>query len=538
MTSVMSICRLRVFFVLLTLVLLAGCGSPEQRTQSFASLFQDLRRIVELDPTDIDARVRLVRIMATSNASDAALKVLDAASGQDQSRADVRALRASILLKTNDPNGAMREAQEAVKTDPQNLDAVIVLASVQLSRGDADGALQRLDAVPADQKDDPRVTALKVALYGKKGDLPQTEATLKKLVAAKPEFRTQLAQFYIGERRLDDAERELRAIAAANPTDAKAGLDVVRFLASFRGAKAAKDELSARIKAGGDTFPYQMALVDLTYLQGNAADAMSMLNAIIKEPGSPEHVLAAKVKLAEISISRREFSAAEPIIADVLQKDNHNTGALKLRAMIDLEKSEFDGAISDLREALNNQPKSSELLLLLANAYQRSGKPELAERQFADAVKSSNWAPAVSLQYVGYLQSKEDLAHAEDVLVEAIGHNPKNIQLLGGLAQLRLARKNWPGALAVADAVRASGANPGMADQIKAAAVAGQNNLDPGIAALEAAHVANPDAVQPVISLVSAYVRTGKADKAEAFLRDMLKKTPSSAQLQVLFGQT
>jgi cellulose synthase operon protein C len=585
MISIMRKCRLKAIFVLLPLFLLAGCGSPEQRSQdyfdkgmallakgddlnarvalttslkfnsgrveawralvpidertkSFAALFQDLRRIVELDPTDIDARVRLVRIMAANNASDAALKVLDAASGQDQSRADVRALRANILLKTNDTTGAVREAQEAIKTDPQNLEAVLALASVQLSRGDANGALQRLDAVPADLKDDPRVTALKVALYGRKGDLPQTEAALKKLVAAKPEFRIQLAQLYIGERRLDDAEKELRAVAAANPADSKAGLDVVRFLASFRGANAAKDELSARVKAAGDTFPYQMALVDLTYLQGNAADAMSVLNTIIKETGSPEHVLAAKVKLAEISISRREFSAAEPIIAEVLQKDGRNTGALKLRAMIHLEKSEFDAAISDLREALNNQPKSSELLLLLANAYQRSGKPELAERQLADAVKSADWAPAVSLQYAGYLQSKEDLAHAEDVLVEAIGHNPKNLQLLGALAQLRLARKNWPGALAVADAVRAAGDNPGIADQIKAAALAGQNNLDPGIAAMEAAHAANPDAAQPVVSLVSAYVRASKADKAEALLRDMLKKTPSSAQLLVLLGQT
>ena len=585
MTGVMRKSRVRVIFVLLPLVLLAGCGSPEQRSQgyfdqgmallqkgddlnarvalttslkfngarveawralkgidertkSYASVFQDLRRIVELDPTDIDARVRLARIMAANNASDAALKVLDAADDKDQARADVRALRAGILLKANDPTGAVREAQEAIKGDPQNLEAIIVLASVQLSRGDVDGALQRLDAVPAEVKDDPRVTALKVALYGKKGDLPQTEAMLKKLVAAKPEFRPQLVQLYIGERRFDDAEKELRALAAANPDDSKAGLDVVRFLASFRGANAAKDELSARIKAGGDTFPYQMALVDLNYLQGKSADAVNSLNTIIKGPGSPEHVLAAKVKLAEISVSRRDFSAAEPIIADVLQKDSRNTGALKLRAMIHLEKGEFDGAISDLREALNNQPKSSELLLLLASAYQRSGKLELADRQLADAVKSSDWAPAVSLQYASYLQGREDLAHAEDVLVEAIGHNPKNIQLLGALAQLRLARKNWPGALAVSDAVRATGDNPGIADQIKAAALAGQNNLDPGIAALEAAHADAPDAVQPVVSLVAAYLRTSKADKAEALLRDMLKKSPSSAQLLVLLGQT
>jgi Tfp pilus assembly protein PilF len=281
-----------------------------------------------------------------------------------------------------------------------------------------------------------------------------------------------------------------------------------------------------------------MALVDLNFLQGNHADAVNVLNEIVKKADSPERVLAAKVKLAEMAVSRREFSAAEPLIAEVLQKDNRNTGALKLRAMIHLERAQFDPAISDLREALNNQPKATDLLLLMATAYQRSGKPELADRQFADAVKASEWAPAVVLQYASYLQGREDVAHAEDVLVEAAGRNPRNVQVLAALAQLRLTRKNWAGALAISDAVRATGANPGVADQIKAAANAGKNNLDPGIAALEAAHAATPDAAQPVAALVAAYLRAGTADRAEALLRDMLKKSPTNAQWLVLLGQT
>ena len=60
-------------------------------------------------------------------------------------------------------------------------------------------------------------------------------------------------------------------------------------------------------------------------------------------------------------------------------------GALKLRAAIKIDKGQIDSAVSDLREALNDQPKSSELLILLAVAYEKGGKNELADRQYADA---------------------------------------------------------------------------------------------------------------------------------------------------------
>src|SRR3984893_11005035 len=60
----------------------------DERTKAFASLFQDLRRIVELDPKDIEARLHLARIMFANNGGNAALKLLDAAGDEGNSRSD------------------------------------------------------------------------------------------------------------------------------------------------------------------------------------------------------------------------------------------------------------------------------------------------------------------------------------------------------------------------------------------------------------------------------------------------------------------
>src|SRR6202045_350389 len=164
--------------VVLPAAFVAGCGSPEQRAQGYyesgmaliekkddlaarlellkavkynsdkvevwralsgidertrsQSLFLDLRRIVELDPNDLDARLRLARIMVGGGAAEAALKVIDAASEGEKPNAALHALRSIILLKTNDSAGAVREAQRAFEIDPGNVDAVSLLASKKL----------------------------------------------------------------------------------------------------------------------------------------------------------------------------------------------------------------------------------------------------------------------------------------------------------------------------------------------------------------------------------------------------------------------
>ena len=92
--------------------------------------------------------------------------------------------------------------------------------------------------------------------------------------------------------------------------------------------------------------------------------------------------------------------------------------------------------------------------------------------------------------------------------------------------------------MAIADTVAKLNGGRAPADQIRAAALNGQNKVDESIAALQDAHQAAPDAVQPVVALVSAYVRQGKPDSAMALLQEINKKYPSNAEVLVLMGQT
>jgi cellulose synthase operon protein C len=512
----------------------------DERTKAPQPLFLDLRRIVELDPNDLDARLKLASIMVRGGAAEAALKVVDAAKEGDTPNAQLHALRAVILLKTSDHAGATREAEQAFEIDPANVDAASLIAAKKLADGDADGALKLLESLHVEPKDETRIALEKMQIYGKKGDLPAATQVLRKLIALNPGetvFRAQLIQFLIAQKQYDEAEKELRAKVAASPEDSKSGLELARFLLLTKGRDAARMELESRIASGGDVFDYRLALSELDIAQSRLGEAGQTLHSLVDTASTVERKAQAQLKLVELLLSKSDVGAAEPVIADILEKDRHNTGALKFRAAIHIERKEFDGAVSDLREALNDQPKAPDLLMMLADAYERGGKNELADRQYADALKSSGFNPDMALRYVTFLQRKGDPAHAEDILTEVASRSPSNLQVLSALAQVKLSRKNWDGAMATADAIGKIDDGRSVADQIRAAALAGQNKTDESIGALEDAHQANPDAAQPVLSLVSAYVRQGKPDKAAALLLDMSKKFPENSQLLVLLGQ-
>ena len=88
--------------------------------------------MVELDPKNLDATLRLPRLMLLSGQYDEALKMANAAGNLDQRNATISALKAAILFKLNEMGSAVTEAQTALDIDPSNADALIVLAAYRL----------------------------------------------------------------------------------------------------------------------------------------------------------------------------------------------------------------------------------------------------------------------------------------------------------------------------------------------------------------------------------------------------------------------
>ena len=216
-----------------------GLAQAEEDTKNWPGLAPALQSILDLDPKDEATRIKLAKLLLSSGAAQQSLKLLDASTEPDTNNASLLALKAVLHYKLKDTDTAIGDAQAALKLEPGNIDALIVLAADRLANNDPTGALQLLSVNPETQDKDLGTELFKLRIYAQLKDYAQVESVLKTLAERYPQnvaFRKQLVNFYMSQHRPDDAEKELRAIVAQDPKNTQAGLDLIRFLYTVKGA--------------------------------------------------------------------------------------------------------------------------------------------------------------------------------------------------------------------------------------------------------------------------------------------------------------
>ena len=336
--------------------------------------------------------------------------------------------------------------------------------------------------------------------------------------------------------RPQDAETEMRGLVAAYPGDATAALELVQFIGTQKGPDAARHELAGLIEANSDTVDFQLAMARLDFAQSRAEAAVERLQEVVSRGEPIEDVQRARLLLAELMLQDDQAEAASGLVADILAADEKNADALALRARLRMRSGDYESATADLRQALDVEPRSVRLLQMMAKVFERQGLTDLADDNYVQAVRAANYAPAVALDYTNFLSGRGDLARADAILSESLSRVPNNTDVLAALGQVRLRQQDWIGAQEVAELLRTLDDRSGLSDQILGTALLGQNEFDRSIELLKAAYSETPQAVRPLYTLVTAYVRAGQAAEAQDFLESVLTASPDNADAHVLLG--
>lgn len=505
----------------------------------WAGLFSLLNTVLDQQPQHLQAQIKLGRMLLSTDQLAKAKMASDAALALDANNPEVLGLRAGLLYKQGDTLAAVAHAQAALAIEPSNIDALVVLATERVAANDAEKAIEYLDRSLRGSGRSMALQLIKAPALAFLEREDSFEPVFHRLIALYPQdraLRHVLARFYLAHNRTDDAEAEYRAIAAESPQDIQAGLDVVRFMGENKTAADAVEYLQGLVVIAGNNNELSFVLADMQRAQGDSRAAEAVLRAIMARSGDGFDGSKAKGLLAGVLLSKGDQAAAQVLINEVLAEDSRNEEGLLLKASLEIDAHQFDGAILDLRTILHDSPRSARALLLLAKAHELAGALELAQESYLSAYEAGKPAPQFAGAYVEFLLQRTQFVRAEIIALQMLQVKSQHVPALKLLAQARIGQGDWSGAQAVADELGQLAGQEAAAEQIRGGIFVARNDYPAAITAFRLAYAAAPLDMPAIESLTRTLVLADRTPEAIEFLHSRLKESPQNAAVYLLLG--
>ncbi|MEP4161457.1 tetratricopeptide repeat protein [Sulfitobacter sp.] len=439
--------------------------------------------------------------------------------------------------------GLSTQAEALIVDMPNNHILSEILIDTYTRGGRYEAALAQIDQRIANEPDSRQLYERRIGYLTQMGDISAVEDQLRDMVDRFPdviEAKAQLIQFYISRQQLDQAETFLREISDPAAEDPGFFLDLVRFVGEVRGTDAARTEIERAIEANPKPERFIAMRAMLDFGAGQQDEAVSALEAIIAQdlPEDDPEALSARndirIMLARMLTSQGNEVGARRQVETVLSADTGHADALKMQAAWHIQADNTDGAIANLRLALDSEPEDVQAMNLMAEAYTRSGSHDLARDFLALAVDASNNAPEPALRYARMLASEERYRAAEDVLLPALRQQPRNIELLSALGQIYIPMEDLGRARQVVDTLRRLETDEGnrAADGLEATLLNATQGTEQALAFLEQVAQSGDADLDDKMMLVRARLSVGETDAALALADEMAAENPDNDLLR------
>lgn len=152
-----------------------------EREQSWQMMFDKLRKVIALNPSHIQANVKLGTIKLANGFYEEALKQVNAVLAVDSKNADAYALKAATQYRQGDIQLAIESAETALSYQPSNAGAVAVLIQIyKVSKPDLALTLINRNS----EQNEVLPSLLEISIYQAQGKLGQAAAVNIELLKA------------------------------------------------------------------------------------------------------------------------------------------------------------------------------------------------------------------------------------------------------------------------------------------------------------------------------------------------------------------
>ena len=466
--------------------------------------YAELLRTVDLQPSNVQARIDLGNILLAGRQPDRATEQARAVLAIDSNNADAYALLSSIAATKGDRAEALSQIQHALSIDPNRANFHTALGLLQASDPASEPAAeeQLRKAVSLDAKNATAHIALSAVLE-KKGDLPGALQEMQAAVTTDPKnvtARTNLAHLYIRQGDKAKAEETLRQTA---------------------------DDLNDS--------PTGANLLESYYVSTQQLDRAETDYAalVAKHPKSTQLKLA----YARVLLMKKDVAKAKPIADELEKTDAGDPEVAVLNAMLLLNDNKSTEAVDLLQKAAKNNPENVQVKIWLGRAARMKGDQTMALQNFRDATKLS---PRNYQAQEGLAQSALDardfglLAQAAEA---AIAINPQIAYpyIWRGMAEGN--QKQFD--KSEADFKKAMVLDPKnpLAPTSLAELRLAQQRVPEAAALLEQALAANPNSARAMRLLVYTMLVQKQPAKAVSRLQEQIAKVPQNGDMYSLLAE-
>ncbi|BAV33900.1 hypothetical protein SCL_1595 [Sulfuricaulis limicola] len=516
-------------------------GLLEEKKQNWQQAFGSYAKAVELNPEHLKARVRLGLMYLLSGNADKALEMADYVLAKQPDNSVCQALKILVMAQKGDTKSAFQKADELLATKSTEDDVIDLLSVFYMKQGKPDMAVKVLEKGIAAS---PKNVSFRVALAGiyfSKKDSAKAEELLQEIIRIEPDklpHRVSLANFYSQLGQADKAEATLRNAVEADPADMDRHLLLANYFVGRNDFPKAETVLLAAIKANPDGLKLQFGLASLYERNGALDKAEDAYRAIIKADGTKQETLAAKTRLANLLFARSRLDESERLMSEVLEENQQDNEALLLKAKLSLAKGNAQDAITSLRIVEKDQPKSIEVLTLLASAHMLNEAPELAKESLLKAVELNPGNPKVRLGMAQFYVKAKDYASAQKWIDEALKVSPKDIDALQAKVEVHAAKRDLKGLQAAIAKIKEIYPDDSRGYYQMGQFYLAQKKYDAAILEFDQAlKKSGVDVLQPLSGIVNAYMAQGKPERAVSRLEAIIEKTPDHRFVHELLAE-
>jgi putative PEP-CTERM system TPR-repeat lipoprotein len=453
---------------------------------------RELEQAIALDPKRSLSYANLGGLLYTRGNRDQAETAYRNAVAMDAKSVAARLALANFLWSTDRPADAEASLKDALAIDPANILAHRALATLYLGANRAAEAEPHLKAAA----DASKGSGLRIVLADYYLSQKRIDDALRVLqeVSKQPDGfaagQTRIAAIYFEAGRKSEAYTAIDSVLAKLPKDPAALMTKGRFLLDDGKRAEALAKVKASIEADPGYAPAQY-LLGLLSLPADPAGAIKAFNEVVKY--SPRAV-PAYLELARLQLAQGNAGAAVDRAGEAVRYEPNNYAAHELFARALVANNELDRA-------------AQEAQLLQAAAPERAAGPILA-----------------ALVAV----SRNDPAGATKLFEKALAADPKSLEALQGLVQLDLA--SGKPARAKGRVQTALSRDPKNSQiHLLDAAVASAENDAAGIErSLRQAAENDPAALDAYLGLGRLYVSQNKLADAQQEFEAVAAKQPKS----------